>query len=321
MARGVELRNHPDAALPRITQDFHILFPGVEGGIARAAIGRGFESLGLLQVPVRELVMAAEGRQLRQAGNLQAPGLIVSQVEMEEVQLVGSHNVQHLQNLFLAAEIPHHIQHKAAEAQVRPVFNNRVREALGKLFQGGLRKECAILIIGLHRRLPLIIETNLIPAGRMGFPLKSPSLHLRNDVRGLGLVGGGKEAGVDGRSLAVQEVVLHRDGLVGLSLPLQHKSLRSPGVAGQRTAQIGYGKRSSLGKVQIAAGALEMLDFLNGTTRNLVIVKQFLEPDAPVRGHIAKLQRMLCASVFSYRSFRPYDRRLPTGPKQDQGQQ
>ena len=147
VARGVKFRHHLDAALPGIFQDFLVFLFRKESGVAEAAVGGRFEGFRLLQVPVRHLVMAAEGRQVRKLGDFQAPGLVVSQMEMQEVQLVGGHDVQHLENLLLAAEIPHYIQHEAAEAQVRPVFDDQVFGVFRQFGKGGPGKESTGFIL------------------------------------------------------------------------------------------------------------------------------------------------------------------------------
>lgn len=56
----------------------------------------------------------ADLRQLRVALDLDAPALVVRQVEVEDVEFVRRHQVEVAQNTFLGHEVPGHVEHEAA---------------------------------------------------------------------------------------------------------------------------------------------------------------------------------------------------------------
>ena len=169
--------------------------------------------------------MAAEGRKFRKFRDFHTPGFIVAQVEMQHVEFVGSHDVQHLQHFFLAAEVADHIQHEAAQPQVRPVFDDHVRQFIGQFVQGLLSVNLAFLIDGKHGYFSPA-DGNAIPAFGV-FRLAcwrirtiSDGLRTGNHLPGLHLVAGGKPIGIYRRTLMLQEAVGDRKRLIGLAFLL-----------------------------------------------------------------------------------------------------
>ena len=137
------------------------------------------------------------------------------------------------------------------------------------------------------------------------------------DVRGAGLVAGGKPAGVNGRSRALQEFVLDGEHLGGLAHYLQHKTFRSPGMAGQRAAGVGNGERTAFREIHVETGSLIVVDLLYRATGNLVVFIEFLKPDTASGGHVFQDER-IGLPVFSHGAFYPLYGRTATGHNQPQ---
>ena len=239
VAGGVELRHHGNALGPGVAQDFLVFLLRIISIHANPAAGLRFETLRLLQVPVRELMMGAKGGKFRNLRDFQAPGLVVSQVEMKEVQLVGSHDVQQLQHLLRRAEIPHHIQHEAPQAQIRPVLDDHVPRSLRKLGQGDGGIAGSVFIGRFHGRLSLGIEGEPIPARRALFRRRRRGglsgaypLGDGDEVCGLYGIAFGKEGRVRLRSFPVAEGIAGSYRPVFTAFHLQYKALGSPGAAG-----------------------------------------------------------------------------------------
>ena len=65
--------------------------------------------------------LAADFRQLRQTGDLDAPAFVIAQVEVEFVELVGRHLIQQAQHRILLMEVARHVEENAAILEARRV--------------------------------------------------------------------------------------------------------------------------------------------------------------------------------------------------------
>ena len=130
VGRHIKFRHHLDMAICRVAQDFLVVSDAVETTAKVIRIGTGSQ-LGqqaavFFQI---ETALAANLGQFRQAGNLQAPALIIGQVEVKPVELVGRHLIQQLDNHFFAVEVAAHVHKHAAVREARCVFHNRLGQA------------------------------------------------------------------------------------------------------------------------------------------------------------------------------------------------
>ena len=82
MARGVELGNHTDASFPSVMDDLLVFLRSVKGGVADVSVDGGLQGLGLLEIPVGEGMAATELGEFGQFLDLQAPRLVIGEVEM-----------------------------------------------------------------------------------------------------------------------------------------------------------------------------------------------------------------------------------------------
>ena len=314
MAGRVKFGHHSDAAVPGIAENLFEIRFGIICIETDLAANLRLETPCLFQVPVRRFVMGAKGSQLRKTGNLQTPRLIVSQMEMQQIELIRCHDVQHLEQIFLTPEITHHVEHEAPHPQIGPVFDDQILRALGKFGLRHFRVECTVFVIGLHGSLPVSIDAQAIPSRRMHTTcaLLTDKFHRRNDVSGRRLIGGLKPLRIRIGTFPVQKAVADRNRLVFLSFHLQDKALGRPGMARQGTARISNGERlaGSFRNIQIERRPLIEFDLRNRTPRNLVVVIQFLKPD-PAPGRNVLENKTVCGeAVLPRRALNPGNRRV-----------
>ena len=212
MAGSVEFGNHGDAAVPRIAENLLVIRFRIIRIHADTAIGLRLQAPHLLQVPIGKLVMRAERGQFGQRRNLHAPRFVVAKVEMQQVELVSGHDVQHLEHIFLAAEIAHDIKHKSAKTKIRPVFEDHIFRTLRKFAQRDLGVKGAVFVVGLHGSRASSIQADFVPTGRVYRRTNVPAntLHCGNNIRYRGLIRSRKPGSVRLRTFMRQELVADR---------------------------------------------------------------------------------------------------------------
>jgi hypothetical protein len=114
--------------------------------------------------------MGSIGSELREFLYLKSPALIISEMKMEDADLVVSQKIDELKNIVFGSEVPGNIEHESAISQVRPVFDDQI----GKLVSAGITSEivesnlcieCTILVCSLD--LALSVKDYAIPS-RLG---------------------------------------------------------------------------------------------------------------------------------------------------------
>ena len=182
--------------------------------------------------------MGAESGQIRQRRNLQTPRFVVTQMEMQQVELIGRQDVQHPEDLFFRTEIADNVEHETAQAQVGPVFDDHVLRAGGQLalrHSGVIR---TVLVVRLNGGNAVGIDAQPVPALRLhaARALRTDRLHGRNDIRRRRLIRSGEPGSIRLRAVVRQEAVTDRQRPVLLPFHLQHEPFRRPGMPGQRPA-------------------------------------------------------------------------------------
>ena len=113
----------PDVVLGKISA---IRMPVVVNGSMDIARGGGFEYLGSTRKEIVEIPTVAEGRlrgHLGRAVQLDAPGLIVGQMQMQAAHLNQGHSIQLLDYKVLALEMTHQVEHQPAVCEAREVVD------------------------------------------------------------------------------------------------------------------------------------------------------------------------------------------------------
>src|SRR5262249_31052272 len=131
--RHLYLRDHGDAAVGRVANHLADVVLRVEASWALATrAGRLVRGLDRRVVAAR-----ADLRQTWVALDLDAPAGIVGQVQLQNVELVERHQVEHLEDELLGQEVPRDVDEQAAPGEARRIFDGDARYAPARVADGG----------------------------------------------------------------------------------------------------------------------------------------------------------------------------------------
>jgi hypothetical protein len=128
----------------------------------------------------------ADVGQLRQAGDLDPPALVVSQVQVQAVQLVGRHLVQDRQDLGLGVEVAGHVDMQAAKVEARGVVQGQQRNRPPGVDQLDQRGQAVGRAFGIGGQQfdPVRLDRQLVAAQRQLLVGRQPDAQ-RNAARRL----------------------------------------------------------------------------------------------------------------------------------------
>ena len=125
VARHLQLGDHLDVPRRGVPQDLHVVGPGVEPApVGPVRLGPG--AVGGRQEAARVEGVPAPGAhrgELGEARDLDAPALVVGEVEVEDVELVARHQVERPQHRGLGLEVARDVEHEPAVAEARGVHD------------------------------------------------------------------------------------------------------------------------------------------------------------------------------------------------------
>jgi RNA polymerase sigma-32 factor len=81
--------------------------------------------------------VSLDAHQARVALDLDAPAVIVGQVQLQNVELVERHQVEHLEDELLGQEVPRDVDEQAAPGEARRIFDGDARHAPARVADGG----------------------------------------------------------------------------------------------------------------------------------------------------------------------------------------
>ena len=117
--RHVYLRDHFNLARLGIFDDVDIVLTAEEAAVdVRPLAVLRQQAGGFAQIVA---ALAADFRQLRQTGDLDAPAFVIAQVEVEFVELVGRHLIQQAQHRVLLMKVARHVEENAAILEARRI--------------------------------------------------------------------------------------------------------------------------------------------------------------------------------------------------------
>ncbi len=134
MARHLELGNHLDVPRRRVAQDLGVVRAGKEAAAPGPVhVGPGAERGGQVAVRIGRVAASRAHRcELGQARDLDAPALVVREMEVEDIDLVAGQQVERAQHHAFGMEIPGDVEHEAAVAEAGRVYHpNRRQDKTG----------------------------------------------------------------------------------------------------------------------------------------------------------------------------------------------